>query len=173
MPSDRLGSTFFKKDVLDVAPALLGKTLVCQLQNGEIRRHIITETEAYRGEEDLGCHASKGKTNRNKIMYECGGRVYVYLVYGMYWMLNFVTGKSNQPQAVLIRGISGFDGPGKLTRYLNISGDYYGEDLVSGNRIWVEKSSARVSYITTPRIGIDYAGDYWKNVLWRFVIDKR
>jgi len=167
---ERLGYAFFRKDVLEVAPALLGKTLVCCRSNGETVRRMITETEAYRGEEDLGCHASKGKTMRNKIMYESGGFVYVYLVYGMYWMLNFVTGKSNHPQAVLIRGISGFDGPGKLTRHLDISRDFYGENLVEGNRIWVEKSAVKVSFITTPRIGIDYAGDYWKNVPWRFVL---
>jgi DNA-3-methyladenine glycosylase len=171
MADKRLGYSFFGNDVLRVAPALLGNTLVCCLKNGEVVRHVITETEAYKGEEDLGCHASKGKTERNKVMYEKGGLVYVYLVYGMYWMLNFVTGKADQPQAVLIRGIEGYNGPGKLTRYLGIGKDFYGEDITLSKRMWIEKSTREISYTTTPRIGIDYAGDYWKNIPWRFVLN--
>ncbi|PKP20936.1 MAG: 3-methyladenine DNA glycosylase [Bacteroidetes bacterium HGW-Bacteroidetes-21] len=168
MSSSRLTSAFFQQDVLDVAPALLGQNLVI-LSNGLKLTYLITETEAYRGEDDLACHASKGKTERNHIMYALGGYVYVYLVYGMYWMLNFVTGNENDPQAVLIRGIEGFNGPGKLTKQLDINKTFYGEDLAVSERIWVEASGKSERFITAPRVGIDYAGDYWKNVKWRFI----
>ncbi len=171
MYTSKLNRTFFRKDVLNIAPQLLGKILV--RQNGNfIEKFIITEVEAYRGEEDLACHASKGKTQRNKIMYADGGHVYVYLIYGMYWMLNFVTGETENPQAVLIRGIDGFDGPGKVTRRLMIDGSFYGEDLVSSNRIWVEDNQLSGKIITGPRIGIEYSGEIWKNKPWRFVLNK-
>lgn len=172
MTSERLGYDFFCRDVLEVAPGLIGQILVCRSPDGITEKHIITETEAYKGEEDLACHASKGKTERNKVMYEKGGLIYVYLVYGMYWMLNFVTGKKNNPQAVLIRGIEGYDGPGKLTKFIEIDKSFYGEDLILSKRIWIEPSLKKNKFETTPRIGIDYAGEYWKNVPWRFVLKK-
>jgi DNA-3-methyladenine glycosylase len=123
----RLGGNFFSNDVLKVAPALLGKILVRVFPDAMTEHLIITETEAYRGEEDLACHARKGRTTRTEVMYGPGGYVYIYLVYGMYWMLNFVTGKTNIPQAVLIRGLKGMNGPGKLTKYLAIDKSFYGE----------------------------------------------
>lgn len=170
MSSKRLKRNFFRSDVLDVAPQLPGKYLV--INNGENQeKFIITEVEAYRGEEDLACHASRGKTKRNEIMYAAGGHVYVYLIYGMYWMLNIVTGEPDNPQALLIRGIDGFDGPGKLTRKLKINNSYYGEDLVISERIWIENSNINGAIHTTPRIGIDYAGEYWKNKPWRFCLN--
>jgi DNA-3-methyladenine glycosylase len=168
----RLGKEFFLKDVLEVAPALLGKTLVRVFPDGRTERLIITETEAYRGEEDRACHASKGRTARTKVMYGPGGHVYVYLVYGMYWMLNFVTGKTNVPQAVLIRGVKSISGPGKLTRYLAIDKSFYGEDLSKSDRLYVIAGTEEVTYKTTPRIGIDYAGEIWKNKSWRFVLEE-
>lgn len=99
----KLDASFFNRDVLEVAPDLLGCTLVRDFGNGNIQRFTITELEAYRGEEDLACHASKGRTPRTEIMYHTGGYIYVYLIYGMYWMLNLVTGSNDEPQAVLIR----------------------------------------------------------------------
>ena len=172
MAIQRLGYDFFQRDVIEVAPALLGQILVCKLPDGSSERRIITETEAYNGEDDLACHASKGKTERNNVMYERGGLIYVYLVYGMYWMLNIVTGKINQPQAVLIRGIEGYNGPGKLTKFLQTDKSFYGEDLTTSVRIRIEPSLKKHSYVTTPRIGIDYAGEYWKNIPWRYVLKK-
>ncbi len=164
---------FFERDVLEVAPELLGKYLV--INSGSIRnKYRILEVEAYRGEEDAACHAAKGKTKRNEIMYSSGGYIYVYLVYGMYWMLNIVTGVAGDPQAVLIRGIEGLDGPGKITRDLGIGKSFYGENLLVSNRIRIEDHHEKAEYMTNRRIGIDYAGDYWKNKLWRFtVIDKK
>ena len=115
----RLTRNFYCRDVLEVAPGLLGKKLV-RRSNTSQDVFVITEVEAYRGEEDGACHARFGKTNRNGVMYETGGFVYVYLVYGMYWMFNIVTGPAGHPQAVLIRGLEGIKGPGRLTRELGI-----------------------------------------------------
>jgi DNA-3-methyladenine glycosylase len=147
--------------------------LVRKSDDGTIHKYIITEIEAYRGEEDLACHASKGRTNRTEIMYHEGGHLYVYLIYGMYWMLNFVTGEKNNPQAILIRGIDQFNGPGKLTKHLKIDKSFYGENLVTSDRIWIEinpeKSKREIK--TYPRVGIDYAGEIWKNKPWRFIMD--
>lgn len=165
----RLNETFFKKDVLEVAPALLGKKLIV-VKNNLKSEYFITETEAYRGEEDLACHASKGMTPRNKIMYAEGGFIYVYLVYGMYWMLNFVTGAENIPQAVLIRGVTDNNGPGKLTRRLGIDKSFHGENLFESSRIWVEPGMEQINFVTASRVGIDYAGDYWKNIKWRYIL---
>jgi len=162
--------TFFENDVLKVAPNLLGKYLAIntdKIQN----KYKITEVEAYRGEEDSACHASKGRTERCEIMYSSGGHIYVYLIYGMYWMLNIVTGRTGNPQAVLIRGLEGLDGPGKITRKLGIDKSYYGENLLVSNRIWLENQNENAEYITGKRIGIDYAGEYWKNKHWRFILN--
>jgi len=170
---NRLQQSFFKRDVLEVAPDLLGKYLARKFEDGRIEKYLITEVEAYRGEKDLACHASKGRTPRTEIMYDDGGHIYVYLIYGMYWMLNFVTAGKNIPQAVLIRGIKGFDGPGKLTKILSIDKTFYGEDLVMSDRLWIENGlkSSEIKFITTPRIGIDYAGEIYKNKPWRFLLD--
>ncbi|MCG8410978.1 MAG: DNA-3-methyladenine glycosylase [Bacteroidales bacterium] len=165
----RLSSDFFTRDVLDVAPDLIGKILVRKVKS-EIQKFIITETEAYRGREDLACHASKGLTPRTEVMFREGGVVYVYLIYGMYWMLNFVTEKEGNPQAVLIRGIENYNGPGKLTKFLGIDKSFYGEDLSISDRIWIEEGTSKINYKTTPRIGIDYAGEPWKNKPWRYVL---
>jgi DNA-3-methyladenine glycosylase len=161
----------FSRDVLEVAPELLGYILVRQSETG-IQRCRITEVEAYRGEEDRACHACKGRTARTEIMYHEGGRLYVYLIYGMYWMLNIVTGPEDQPQAALIRGIEGFYGPGRLTRYMGIDKSFNGENILISNRLWLEKGPAMPSYVTLPRIGIEYAGEPWKSKLWRFTAHK-
>jgi len=165
--------SFFTRDVLEVAPDLIGKILVRKFDDGSINKFLITEVEAYRGQEDLACHASKGRTPRTEIMYHEGGKIYVYLIYGMYWMLNFVTAKKDTPQAVLIRGVEGYDGPGKLTRNLHIDKSFYGEDLISSKRLWLETAERlpKSKILTTPRIGIDYAGEIYKNKPWRFVLE--
>ena len=169
MKNNRLNKSFFERDVLKVAPDLLGKTLVRVFDNNTILKLRITEVEAYRGEEDLACHACRGRTARTEVMYHKGGVIYVYLVYGMYWMLNFVTGNANHPQAVLIRGLEGINGPGKITKKLQIDKSFYGENLTSSKRIWVEDSGEQVKYLTDTRIGVDYAGEYWANKKWRFI----
>ncbi len=166
----RLSKEFFSQDVLKVAPALLGMDLVRRYPDNTISRYTILETEAYRGETDLACHASKGKTKRTRIMYEPGGYVYMYLIYGMYWMLNIVTGEVDEPQAVLIRGIKGFDGPGKLTRSLALNGSFYGADLEKDDQIWVENTGISLPFTTGARIGVAYAGEEWAAKPWRFLV---
>ena len=167
----RFGREFFRQDVLEVAPRLLGQHLVRINPDGTKSTYVITETEAYRGGEDRACHASKGKTPRTEVMFGDGGHLYMYLIYGMYWMLNIVTGSEGVPQAVLFRGLREATGPGRLTRLIRVDGDFYGEDLVSSGRIWMEDSGIRPEYSTGPRIGIDYAGDPWKDMPWRFLIN--
>ena len=166
----RLMRSFYTGDVLDVAPELIGKTLVVRESSSELSRFRISEVEAYRGQEDRACHAYKGRTTRTEVMYHEGGKIYVYFVYGMYWMLNIVTGPENEPQAVLIRGVDGITGPGRLTRDLRIDGSFYGEDLTSSDRIWIEDSGIKPSIRTGPRIGINYAGEPWISKLWRYYI---
>jgi DNA-3-methyladenine glycosylase len=164
----RLERNFFARDVLEVAPELLGKVLTVKSENDLIRRFIISETEAYRGSDDKACHAFRGRTPRTEIMYHEGGKLYVYFVYGMYWMLNIVTGKENDPQAVLIRGLENYPGPGRVTKLLGINRTFYGEDLIASDRIWIEESGITPAYKTGPRVGVDYAGEPWRSNPWRF-----
>lgn len=165
----RLGNSFFRRDVLEVAPELLGKSLVRKFPDGTVSRFIISETEAYRGAEDRACHASKGRTARTEVMFHDGGVIYVYFVYGMYWMLNFVTGIQGEPSAVLIRGINQTFGPGKAGRILQLDRSFYGENLESSDRLWVEDTNRRdFKFSSHPRIGIHYAGEPWQSLPWRF-----
>jgi DNA-3-methyladenine glycosylase len=166
----RLTKDFFVRDVLDVAPELPGKTIVLISPEGTPGRFMVTDVEAYRGTEDLACHSCKGRTRRTEIMFHEGGRLYVYLIYGMYWMLNIVTGKEDEPQAVLIRGLKNYPGPGILTKALGIDKSFYGEDIVTSERIWIEDTGVKTIVNTGPRIGIDYAGEYWKTRPWRYYI---
>jgi len=166
---NRITREFFTRDVLIVAPELLGKILVCKT-NDVFHCFRITETEAYRGVEDLACHACKGRTARTEAMYHTGGVVYVYLIYGMYWMLNIVAGHETEPQAVLIRGLEGIYGPGRITRKLQIDRSFYDEDLTVSPRIWIEDDGFKPSFLTGTRIGVDYAGE-WKDKPWRFYLN--
>jgi DNA-3-methyladenine glycosylase len=167
---NRLSKEFYIRDVLDVAPELIGKNMVARLRDGNYGVFKVTEVEAYRGAEDKACHANKGRTRRTEIMFHEGGRLYVYFVYGMYWMLNVVTGRENIPQAVLIRGVENYTGPGKITKSIGIDRTYYGEDLEISERIWFEDTGINPVVRTGPRIGINYAGEYWKTRPWRYFI---
>lgn len=164
----RLPADFFRRDVLEVAPDLLGKVLVRRFGDGRTVSARITEVEAYRGNEDLACHASRGRTPRTEIMFGPGGFVYVYLIYGMYWMLNLVTGEEDIAQAVLVRGLDSIAGPGRITRELNIGRDFYGECLNTSTRLWLEDHPGKPGIETSPRIGVGYAGQYWASRPWRF-----
>ena len=166
----RLEIGFYKQDAVTVAEKLLGKILVRRWNDGIESRYRITETEAYFGEVDKACHASKGRTPRTEIMFAEGGKVYVYLIYGMYWMLNVVTGNENHPQAVLIRGIDTIIGSGKVGRELKIDKTFYGENLVTSSKIWIEDAKEIYDFQTAPRVGIDYAGEEWKSKPWRFIL---
>jgi len=165
----KLSRDFYNRDVLQVGPDLIGSILVHKSLDGIESRHIVTELELYRGVEDLACHASKGKTPRTSVMFQEGGLVYVYLVYGMHWLLNIVTGEVGNPQAILIRSLHDCSGPGRLTKMLGIGGDYYGEDLTCSSRLWFERGK-RLPFEEGPRIGVDYAGDYWKSIPWRYFV---
>jgi DNA-3-methyladenine glycosylase len=170
MAGIRLLRNFYIRDVLEVAPELIGKMLIVRSVEGVYGKYLVTEVEAYRGPEDKACHASKGRTSRTEVMYHEGGRLYMYFIYGMYWMMNIVTGGENNPQAVLVRGVEGFPGPGKLTKALGIDRSFYGEDLVTSDRLWIEDAGLSPEVKTGNRIGIEYAGEYWKTRPWRFYL---
>lgn len=153
-----------------MAPALVGKLLVRQLPDGSLRRVRITETEAYRGEEDRACHASKGRTKRTELLYGESGIIYIYLCYGMHWLMNVITGEPDQPQGVLFRAAADYTGPGKLTKYLQLDGACNGKPLQPETGIWVEDDGFVPELITKPRVGIDYAGPEWATKPWRFVL---
>jgi DNA-3-methyladenine glycosylase len=167
---DRLPASFFQREVTQVAPELLGKLLVRKFKNGTIQKYIITETEAYRGRDDKACHAHKGLTKRTEVMFREGGLVYVYLIYGMYWLLNIVTGTENDASAVLIRGLENISGPGRVGKALLLDQSFYGENLLTSKRIWIEDSEEKPQIKAVPRVGIDYAGEPWISVPWRFIV---
>ncbi|TXF77754.1 DNA-3-methyladenine glycosylase [Chryseobacterium sp.] len=169
--ADRIPISYFQKhDAVHLAQSLLGKTLVRKFPDGRELRAQITETEAYFGSDDLASHASKGRTPRTELMFRDGGVVYVYLIYGRYWLLNIVTGKAEQPEAVLIRGLSTVNGPGRIGNLLQLDRSFYGEDLGSSERLWIEDAISEGEISAGPRIGVDYAGEVWKNMPWRFVL---
>jgi len=167
--ADKLTEKFYCRDVLEVSPDLLGKILVRSFDNGELRRYRITDVEAYRGEEDRACHASRGRTQHTEVLYSEGGTIYVYLIYGIYWLLNIVTGQKDNPQGVMIRAVEGIYGPGRVGRELKLDKSFRGESIVTNTRLWIEDSDEKPEYITAPRVGIDYAQE-WKDIEWRFVI---
>lgn len=163
---------YFNRPVLEVAPALLGMYLVQLNNNGQRQAWQITEVEAYDGEHDLACHAAKGRTPRTEVMYGPAGHWYVYLVYGMHHMLNMVTGSEGYPAAVLVRGVKGYDGPGKLTKALAIDKKYNGRPACKQTGLWIEDRGEQVppsAILQTPRIGVAYAGA-WAERPWRFVL---
>jgi DNA-3-methyladenine glycosylase len=165
----RLNGSFYERDVLEVAPELIGKKLFRQVHT-HCNSFIITETEAYGGKDDQASHARFGKTARNAMMYERGGCIYMYFIYGMYWMMNIVTGKKDFPQAILIRGLHGIEGPGRITKALQIDRTMHGEDLTISNKIWIENGLDNPAYIQQPRVGINYAGEPWKSNPWRYIM---
>ncbi|HLP03919.1 MAG TPA: DNA-3-methyladenine glycosylase [Paludibacter sp.] len=169
---NRLDLEFYRQDAVTLGAKLLGKTLVRAWGDGTETRYRISETEAYLGEDDQACHARKGCTPRTRIMYEEGGHAYVYLIYGMYWLLNVVSGTKGHPQAVLICGIDSISGSGRVGRELKIDKSFYGESLLVSSRIWIEDAPGIVEFDAAPRIGVDYAGDEWKNKPWRFSLRK-
>ena len=191
---DCLSHPFYERDVLLVARELLGMRLVRAL-NGTRIAGIISETEAYRGEEDLASHARVGQTPRTKVMYGPAGRAYTYFTYGVHWCLNFVAMPEGFPAGVLIRAIfptEGLDemaarrlnrpsadwvnGPGKLTQALAIDGRLNEADLCGPNsELWVEPGQPVPERIVTtgPRIGINRVVEPWRSIPWRFVIQQK
>lgn len=163
---------FFERPTLQVAQDLIGNYLVRKTSKGS-QKFIITEVEAYDGPKDKACHASKGCTDRTQVMFGPGGHFYVYLCYGVHWMLNIVTGPEKYPSAVLIRGVGDFDGPGKVTKNLQIDKNLNGKPASQKSGLWFEKNPQRKHrIIKTPRIGVDYAGPVWSKKPYRLVICK-
>lgn len=161
---------FFNRPADTVARELLGCVLCVKQKDGKIARHSITETEAYMGPHDLACHAAKGHTKRTEVMFAEAGTIYVYLIYGMYEMLNIVAGAKDYPAAVLIRGAGEHDGPGKLTKALSITREHNTRPLGKSTGVWIEKGAvpSKVDIQTAPRVGIGYAGAWAKKKL-RFI----
>lgn len=168
----RLDHTFFDRDALEIAPEILGKTLVRILPDGTRICLPVTEVEVYRGMEDIACHASKGMSERNRVMFGRGGIIYMYLVYGMHWMFNIVTGEPGHPEALLIRGVGDIIGPGRVTKQLEMGRDFYGEDMVLSDRIWLADGQLIINFRTGPRVGIKYAGEPWVSLPWRYWVEK-
>lgn len=186
----RLNNGFFDRPTLQVARELLGTRLV-RREGDERTAGIIVETEAYIGEEDLGCHAHVGLTPRTRVLYGPPGHTYVYFTYGNYWMLNFVAEREGFPAAVLIRGIvpvEGLeriavrrspqpperwtDGPGKICIALAISRSQNDIDLGSPNAdVFVEYGEPIPDSAVTisPRVGLNSVPEPWKSVPWRFL----
>ncbi len=182
---------FYNRDVVQVARELLGMKLVRSV-DGIRLEGIIVETEAYKGESDLACHARSGKTSRNAVMYGPPGRAYIYFTYGLHWMLNCVCQEEGSPAAVLIRAIhptlgleriaahrkgrppsQWTDGPAKLCQAFHIDGGLNGVNLTDPRGPLFIKNSAppkAAGVIATPRIGINYAPEPWLSVPWRFCI---
>lgn len=161
-----IGYEFFHRPCLEVARDLVGKVIVC----GD-KRLRITETEAYCGEKDTACHAHKGRTKRTEIMYRKAGTMYVYLCYGMHWLLNIVTGEENEPEAVLIRACAEAPGPGKLTKALGIDGSFNGESICGNPAIHLEDDGLVCPITTDKRVGIGYATQEDQDRLWRFIME--
>ena len=166
----RLGRTFYRTHADILAPALLGK-LLCRSVGDTVRRARITETECYMGEDDTACHASRGRTARTDVLYRTGGTIYVYLCYGIHEMLNVVAGAEEFPEAVLIRGVEGVSGPGRVTKSLFIDRALNGGDLCESDALWIEDDGYIPAYHTAPRVGIGYAAPADRERHWRFIMD--
>lgn len=167
----KLDRSFFNRPCLTVAEELVGKVLVRRTEDAEIRLRI-TETESYIGEDDTACHAHKGRTKRTEVMYMQAGTIYVYLCYGMHWLLNIVTGEVEHPEAVLIRACEEKNGPGKLTKALAITGEFNRLDITDCDSFWIEDDGCTLNLHTDKRVGINYASEKDRNRLWRFVAEK-
>lgn len=159
------------KNTVALARWLLGKVLVTTAADGSELRARICETEAYHGVEDLACHASKGRTTRTDVMFAEGGVWYVYLCYGVHEMLNLVTGPAGQASAILIRGVEGVVGPGRVTRAFGIDRRFNRQAVAPESGLWLEDDGFVVrprAIMATPRIGVAYAGPVWAAKPWRF-----
>jgi DNA-3-methyladenine glycosylase len=185
----RLTRKFFSRNTLTVARELIGMRLV-RLENGKRITGIINETEAYRGEDDLACHARSGLTPRTAVMFGPPGHAYVYFTYGMHWMLNFVTETDGYPGAVLIRGIhpvEGIDtiaerrkvqppsqwtnGPAKICQAFNIDKRFNGMDICAPEaELFVESGDPIPDSSVTkgPRVGLNKVPEPWYSMPWRF-----
>lgn len=166
-----LKAEFFNRPILEVAAELLGRNLCRSFQDNCLRLPI-TEVEAYDGWEDRASHAHRGRTARNAVMFGPAGYWYVYLCYGIHWMLNIVTGEVGYPAAILIRGVGQCSGPGRLTKALKIDRNFDRLLATPESALWLERGNLEVDpgkIVRTPRIGVAYAGEVWSRKRYRFV----
>jgi len=170
-----LGPEFFVRDTLEVARELCGKLLVRE-QDGQVRYGRLVELEAYLGPDDLAAHSSRGRTPRTSVMFGPPGHAYVYLIYGQYHCLNFVTRPEGQPQAILVRalepgpGVGRCGGPGLLTRALDIDRRLNGIPLAPPPLYVVDDGFRPERVVQTPRVGVEYSGVPWAEEPWRFCV---
>ena len=167
-----LDSKFFDRRAEKVAHDLIGCRLNWRSGDKSDSR-IITETEAYTGPDDLASHAAKGRTKRNEPMFGPPGIFYVYFVYGVHWMLNIVTGPVGFAAAVLIRGVEGIQGPGRVTKALRINGNLNGKPAMKKTGVWFSKPSGPIKHKVSrsSRVGVAYAGPIWSMRPYRFTLD--
>ena len=179
----RLGRDFYERWAVNVARDLLGKLLIRRI-DGKVLMGRIVEVEAYRGSDDPASHAYRGKTERNKVMFDRGGLAYIYLAYGVHRLLNVTAEPPGKPAAVLIRALEPLDGievmmefrgtsdlraltsgPGRLTEALKIGLELNGLDLTSSDELFIADDGFRGFEVgSSPRIGVR---DRRK---WRFYI---
>lgn len=172
----KLPRRFYDRDTVLVARELLGKWLV-HIHEGIKRIGRIVEVEAYLGPHDLAAHSSKGLTPRTKVMFGPPGHAYVYLIYGMYYCVNFVTEEEGHASAVLIRALQPIEnitertqGPGLLCNAMRITKALHGHDLLSDDFYVTEPTvKEKFTIVKRPRIGVDYA-KHWAKRLLRFYI---
>jgi DNA-3-methyladenine glycosylase len=184
----RLERAFFAQPAPVVARELLGAVLARRLPSGETLRGRIVETEAYHGYGDSASHARAGEKGRAWVMFGPPGHAYVYLIYGMYEMLNVSTDEAGFPAAILIRAVEPIEGvetmlslrpgnpknltngPGKLCRAMMIDRSLNGEDVTTSQALWFEVGEplSNEEIATSPRIGIEYADPEHRERPWRF-----
>jgi len=168
-----LPQSFYDRDSFMVARDLLGKRLVHEVEGNRLSG-LVTEVEVYDGLDDRASHARMGLTPRNAPMFGEPGVWYVYLCYGVHWMLNIVTRERGYPAALLIRGIDVAQGPGRLTKYLQITRLQNNTKALRDSSLYIEENGivpVESDIRKTPRIGISYAGEPWASALCRFVWD--
>ncbi len=174
MPRAIAASEVQGRNTVALARWLLGKLLVVAGPPGSTPRRLrICETEAYHGPADRASHARRGRTPRAAVMFAPGGVWYVYLCYGVHEMLNLVTGPEGWPAAVLIRGIEGVSGPGRLTAAHRLDRRFNGRPADRTAGLWLEDDGwvvPRRAIRATPRIGVASAGPEWAAKPWRFVL---
>lgn len=169
----KLSYTFYEQDAKKVARQLIGSILVHRIHGAEYRARIV-ETEAYLGPRDLASHSSRGRTKRTEVLFGQPGRAYVYLIYGLHYMLNITAGKAGSAQAVLIRAAEPLEdrradlsGPGKLARAFRIAPSDNGLDVTGEKLFLLRDERVQPKIKITKRIGCEYAGE-WKDALLRY-----
>ncbi|WP_115710224.1 DNA-3-methyladenine glycosylase [Legionella sainthelensi] len=172
----KLPRTFYERDTISVAKALLGKYLIHNKDGIEYIGKIV-EVEAYLGQHDLACHSSKGLTPRTQVMFGPAGYAYIYLIYGMYYCTNVVTETEGTGSAILLRALEPIkniqgktQGPGLLSKAMHIDKNLNQHDLTSDTFYIAESDSPQTfTLVEKSRIGVPYAKD-WAEKLLRFYI---